>query len=178
VGGTAIMISVHAVPFARDQGVSLTGASLSLTAYGIGSAIGRLLGGTLSDRLGPRSTIAAAFLLQIGALGTLLWVPSRAALLLSLVAFGAGFASSDTVVAQVVPQVFGMRALGAIMGILTLGWRCGAAIGPALAGFVYDLTGSYRLVFGLAPLGIMLSWALFLLATSRAGTARRRTAAT
>jgi len=178
VGGTAIMISVHAVPFARDQGVSLTGASLSLTAYGIGSAIGRLLGGTLSDRLGPRLTIAAAFLLQIAALGTLLWVPSRAALLLSLVAFGAGFASSDTVVAQVVPQVFGMRALGAIMGILTLGWRCGAAIGPALAGFVYDLTGSYRMVFGLAPLGILLSWALFLLATAPRRGARNRAAAT
>lgn len=167
VGGTAIMISVHAVPFARDQGVSLTGASFSLTAYGIGSAMGRVLGGILSDRLGPRPTIAAAFLLQIAALGTLLWIPSRAALLLSLMAFGAGFASSDTVVAQVVPQVFGMRALGAIMGILTLGWRCGAAIGPALAGFVYDLTGSYRMVFGLAPLGILLAWALFLLATAR-----------
>jgi MFS family permease len=178
VGGTAIMISVHAVPFARDQGVSLTGASLSLTAYGIGSAIGRLLGGTLSDRLGPRPTIAAAFVLQIVALGTLLWIPSRAALLLSLVAFGAGFASSDTVVAQVVPQVFGLRALGAIMGILTLGWRCGAAIGPALAGFVYDLTGSYRMVFGLAPLGILLSWALFLLATTPRGRARNRAALT
>ncbi len=166
VGGTAIMISVHAVPYARDQGVSLTGASLALTAYGLGSAMGRVVGGILSDRLGPRRTIAAAFLLQMTALAALLWIPSRAALLLSLMAFGAGFASSDTVVAQVVPQVFGMRALGAIMGVLTLGWRCGAAIGPALAGFVYDLTGSYRLVFGLAPLGILVSWALFLLATA------------
>jgi len=169
IGGIAIMISVHAVPFARDQGVSLTGASLALTAYGIGSAIGRLLGGTLSDRVGARRTIAAAFVLQIAALVGLLWVPSRAGLLLSLMAFGAGFAASDTVVAQVVPQVFGMRALGAIMGILTLGWRCGAAIGPALAGFLYDLTGSYRIPFGLAPLGVLLSWALFLLATARGG---------
>ncbi len=172
IGGIAIMISVHAVPYARDQGVSLTGASLSLTAYGIGSAIGRLLGGILSDRAGARRTIAAAFVLQIVALVGLLWLPSRAALLLSLMAFGAGFAASDTVVAQVVPQVFGMRALGAIMGILTLGWRCGAAIGPALAGFLYDLTGSYRIPFGLAPLGVLLSWALFLLATARGGRAR------
>ena len=178
VGGIAIMISVHAVPFARDRGVSLTGASLSLSAYGIGSAIGRLLGGTLSDRAGARRTIAAAFVLQIAALVGLLWVPSRAALLLSLIAFGAGFAASDTVVAQVVPQVFGLRALGAIMGILTLGWRCGAAAGPALAGFLYDLTGSYRIPFGLAPLGVLLSWALFLLATAHGGRARGRAAAT
>jgi MFS family permease len=178
IGGTAIMISVHAVPYALDQGVSLTGASLSLTAYGIGSAMGRLLGGILSDRAGARRTIAAAFVLQIVALVGLLWLPSRAALLLSLMAFGVGFAASDTVVAQVVPQVFGMRALGAIMGILTLGWRCGAAIGPALAGFLYDLTGSYRIPFGLAPLGILLSWALFLLATARGGRSRTRAAAT
>jgi MFS family permease len=178
IGGIAIMISVHAVPFARDQGVSLTGASLSLTAYGIGSAIGRLLGGTLSDRLGARRTIAAAFVLQIASLVALLSVPSRVALLLSLTAFGAGFAASDTVVAQVVPQVFGMRALGAIMGILTLGWRCGAAAGPALAGFLYDLTGSYLIPFGLAPLGVLLSWALFLLATARGGRVRPRAAAT
>jgi len=178
IGGIAIMISVHAVPFARDQGVSLTGASLALTAYGIGSAIGRLLGGTLSDRVGARHTIAAAFVLQIAALVGLLWVPSRAGLLLSLMAFGAGFAASDTVVAQVVPQVFGMRALGAIMGILTLGWRCGAALGPALAGFLYDLTGSYRIPFGLAPLGVLLSWALFLLATAPHRRTRTRAAAT
>lgn len=178
IGGIAIMISVHSVPFARDQGLSLPGASLSLTAYGIGSAIGRLLGGMFSDRAGPRRTIAAAFVLQIAALVGLLWVPSHTALLLSLMAFGAGFSASDTVVAQVVPQVFGMRALGAIMGILTLGWRCGAAAGPALAGFLYDLTGSYRIPFGLAPLGVLLSWALFLLATARGGRARTRAAAT
>ena len=174
LGGIAIMISVHAVPFARDQGVTLGGASLALTAYGVGSAIGRLLGGALSDRTGTRFTMGGAYVLEILALVTLLWIPSRPALLASLVAFGAGFAATDTVVAKVIPEVFGMRALGAIMGVLTLGWRCGAALGPALAGFLYDLTGSYRIPFGLAPLGVLLSWALFVLATTRRVPAGRR----
>jgi MFS family permease len=176
LGGIAIMISVHAVPFARDQGVTLGGASLALTAYGVGSAIGRLLGGTLSDRAGSRFTMGGAYVVEILALVTLLWIPSRPALLASLVAFGAGFAATDTVVAKVIPEVFGMRALGAIMGVLTLGWRCGAALGPALAGFLYDLTGSYRIPFGLAPLGILLSWVLFVLATAPRVPAGRRAA--
>lgn len=174
LGGIAIMISVHAVPFARDQGVTLGGASLALTAYGVGSAIGRLLGGTLSDRAGSRFTMGGAYVLEILALVTLLWIPSRPAMLASLVAFGAGFAATDTVVAKVIPEVFGMRALGAIMGVLTLGWRCGAALGPALAGFLYDLTGSYRIPFGLAPLGVLLSWILFVLATTQRVPAGRR----
>ncbi len=55
LGGLAIMISVHAVPFARDRGVSLADASFALTAYGIGSAAGRLISGFVSDRVGTRS---------------------------------------------------------------------------------------------------------------------------
>ncbi|HJR05062.1 MAG TPA: MFS transporter, partial [Methylomirabilota bacterium] len=152
LGGLALMISVHAVPFARDRGVSLADASLALTAYGIGSVAGRLTAGFVSDRVGTRLTINVAYVFEIVALLALLWFPSRAALLASLVLFGAGFAASDTMVAKVIPEVFGVRAIGAIMGILTLGWRLGAAIGPAAAGFLYDLTGAYTIPFGAAPL--------------------------
>ena len=166
LGGLAIMISVHAVPFARDRGVSLADASFALTAYGIGSAAGRLISGFVSDRVGTRTTIGAAYVLEMVALVTLLWFPSRGALLASLVIFGAGFAASDTMVVKVIPEVFGLRAIGAIMGVLALGWRLGAAIGPAAAGFLYDLTGSYSIPFGAAPVAVALSWVLFTLSTS------------
>jgi predicted MFS family arabinose efflux permease len=159
------MISVHAVPFARDRGVSLADASLALTAYGIGSVCGRLTAGAASDRLGTRVTIGAAFIIEIVALIALLWLPSRAALLASVVAFGVGFAASDTMVVKVIPEVFGVRAIGAIMGVLTLGWRLGAAIGPAAAGFLYDVTGSYLVPFGAAPVAVAVSWLLFLWST-------------
>jgi cyanate permease len=52
--------------------------------------------------------------------------------------------------------------------VLTLGWRLGAAIGPAAAGFLYDLTGAYTIPFGAAPVAVALSWLLFTLSTSRA----------
>jgi OFA family oxalate/formate antiporter-like MFS transporter len=167
LGGLAVMIAVHAVPFARDQGVSLAGASLALTAYGVGSVIGRLGAGMVSDRLGTRVTIEAAYVLEILALVALLWVPWRGMLLASLVAFGVGFAAADTMVAKLIPEVFGLKAIGAIMGMLTLGWRLGAAVGPAAAGFLYDLTGSYNVPFGIAPVVVAVSWGLFVLSTRR-----------
>jgi MFS transporter, OFA family, oxalate/formate antiporter len=167
LGGVTLMVSVHVVPFARDRGIGLAGASLALTAYGIGAVGGRLAAGALSDRLGTVTTIRAAYVVEMLALVALLWVPSREALLGSLVAFGAGFAASDTMLVKVVPDVFGMRALGAVMGVLSLGWRCGAALGPATAGFLYDLTGSYLLPFGAGPIAVAASWALFTLATVR-----------
>jgi MFS family permease len=169
-GALALMLSVHIVPFARDQGIGLAGASLALTMYGLGSALGRLSSGALSDRLGPRATIYVAYGLTALALLTLRWIPAREMLLVSVALFGAGFAATDTMVVKVVPDLFGMRAIGAIMGILTLGWRCGAALGPAAAGFLHDLTGSYAIAFGAAPLAVVASAVLFALGTSsRAG---------
>jgi predicted MFS family arabinose efflux permease len=169
MGGLALMISVHAVPFARDQGISLAAAALALTAYGLGAVTGRLTSGLLSDRVGALLTIRLGFGLQVIALGLLVWVGSREALLASLAFFGLGFAASDTMITKVIPDVFGLRALGAIMGVLTLGWRTGAAVGPAAAGFIYDATGSYYIPFGAAPLVVLASWGFFALATRERG---------
>ena len=167
LGGLAFMLTVHIVPFARDHGVSLGGASLALTAYGMGSVVGRVTAGALSDRIGTGLTMRIAFTVQIVSLVALLWLPSRETLLGSLAGFGAGFAAADTMIAKAIPDVFGMRAIGAIMGVLTLGWRAGAALGPVGAGFLYDVTGSYAVPFGAAPLVVVASWALFTAATSR-----------
>jgi len=169
-GGLAFMISVHAVPFVRDQGVALAEASLALTAYGIGSAAGRLAGGAVSDRIGGTATTRMAFVVQIAGLAGLVLWPSADGRFASLVAFGIGFAAADTMIVRVMPDVFGMRALGAIMGVVAMGWRFGAALGPTVAGALYDVTGSYRLAFGAAPGVVVLSWVFFALATSRART--------
>ena len=166
-GGLVFMVTVHIVPFARDQGAGLADASLALTAYGIGAFAGRLVSGVASDRLGTLTTIRAGFISMTLAMFVLGWVPSRPALLASMAVFGAGFAAADTMVAKVVPDVFGLRAIGAIMGVLTLGWRAGSALGPAAAGFLFDSTGSYGIPFGAAPLAVLASWALFALGTAR-----------
>ncbi len=165
-GAVSLMISVHVVAYARDRGVGLAIASLALTAFGLGSTAGRAFGG-LSDRLGPQGIVRACFGLQIGALAALSFGPSQEILLLLLFVFGLGFTGADTVVVSVIPDVFGLRALGAILGMLSLVWRCGAALGPAVAGFVHDATGSYALPFGAAPAVLVLSYAFFALGSSR-----------
>jgi MFS family permease len=166
LGALTLMISVHVVSFAHDQGISLTQASLALTAYGIGAVGGRIGSGIVSDRIGTFTTIRLSYVLQILALAALLWLSSREALLLSLLVLGLGFASADTMLAKAVPEVFGMRALGAILGVLNLGWRFGAALGPFLAGFLYDMTGAYTIPFGAAPVVVLVSWGLFALGSS------------
>ena len=163
-GGVMVMLTVHVVPFARDQGIRLEAAALGVTAYGIGAVIGRVAGGIAADRLGTMPIMWVCYAVQALALVPLLLRPSSATVVFVLAAFGIGFAAADTVFAKVVPDVFGLKVIGAVFGLLTLAWRCGAAAGPAAAGFFYDLTGSYLVPFAAAPLAVVLGFVLFLAA--------------
>jgi MFS family permease len=167
VGGVLLMISVHIVPFARDRGVSLEAASFALTAYGLGAVLGRLGGGAAADRFGMRPTMAVCTVAQVIALAPLLARPSEASLLALLALFGAGFAGADTVFVRMVPEVFGIRSVAGITGIIAMGWRWGAALGPAVAGFVHDATGSYAIPFAAAPVAVIASFAIYVVATRR-----------
>jgi MFS family permease len=151
-----MMTTVHSVPYARDQGLPLERASFLLSAYGVGSGVGRLSAGVLADRFGTSATMYACVTLQALAVVALVSGPPTWALIAVLVAFGAGAAGADMAVVKVVPEVFGVAALATVMSVLSFGWRTGAALGPAGAGFLYDLTRSYTIPFtsGLLLLGV------------------------
>ena len=88
------------------------------TSWLTGAVSGRVASGIVSDRIGTFTTIRLGYALQLVALVALLGLSSRVALLVSLVALGVGFAAADTMLAKAVPDVFGTRALGAILGVL------------------------------------------------------------
>jgi len=165
LGFAWMMMAVHLVSYVKDRGVTLERASLALTIFGIGAIAGRLLFGVAADTLGTKPTFRICQILQIITLAWLLTGPPLWGLYLLMLFLGMGSAGSDTAVVKAAVEVFGVRAIGATMGILSLGWRCGAALGPAVAGFMYDVTGSYLVAFGLASGGLVVSFAFFTLGT-------------
>jgi len=155
IGFVFMMVTVHSVPLARDLGLPLEQAAFMLTAYGLGAGVGRLAAGAAADRLGAVAIMRACLALQAIALALLVAGPPPWALTVVLVAFGVGASGADNAFVKRVPEVFGVGALATVMSVLGLGWRTGAALGPAGAGFVYDATGSYTIPFaaGLVALG-------------------------
>jgi MFS family permease len=166
-GCVLMMLSVHMAAFALDRGLPLEIAALALTAYGLGAVIGRIAFGAATDRFGVLPTMLVCAAIQIGSLAPLPVVTSVGPLLALLLLYGAGVIGGDGVFVKAVPDVFGVRALGGIMGVLAIGWRAGAAAGPAVAGFVHDATGSYAAAFALAPVVAVVGLGLFVLAVRR-----------
>ena len=53
-------------------------------------------------------------------------------------------------ITALIGDLFGTRSLGTIMGVMSAGWALGAAIGPAIGGFIFDRSGNYFMAFGSA----------------------------
>jgi OFA family oxalate/formate antiporter-like MFS transporter len=168
LGLVFMMVTVHSVSYARDRGLSLEQASLALSAFGIGAVSGRLLAGAAADRFGAVPTMRVCLLIQCVALGTLLCGLPTWTVVATLLLFGLGASGADNTFVKAVADVFGIATLATIMSVVSLGWRSGAGIGPALAGFVHDLTGSYTPSFAAALFALAAGWTLF-----RLGSARR-----
>ena len=166
LGFANMMLAIHIVPYVKDQGVTLERASLTLTIYGLSSIGGRLLFGAAADRLGTRPTYWFCLVLQLATFLAVLTRPPVWILYLLIMLFGLVSAGADTVVVKAAPEVFGVRAIGALMGFLSFGWRCGAALGPAAAGFLYDATGSYTVAFGFGAGALAMTLASFTLGVS------------
>src|ERR671935_2338495 len=144
LGLVFMMVTVHSVSYARDRGLSLEQASLALSAFGIGAVSGRLLAGAAADRFGAVPTMRVCLLIQLTALCALLAGLPTSTVVATLLLFGLGAAGADNTFVKAVSDVFGLAALATIMSVVGLGWRSGAGLGPALAGFVHDVTGSCK----------------------------------
>ncbi len=60
----------------------------------------------------------------------------------------------------IIAEFFGLKALGMNVGIINLCYSAGAAAGPFMAGYVFDMTHSYRTAFVLTALVALAAFVL------------------
>lgn len=138
---------VHIVPHAIDIGVSpIIAASITSIIAGI-SVIGRLSIGFISDKMGARLLLIACFSLATLALLWLLFAKEIWMLYVFAIIFGIGYGGIVPLETVISAELFGLGSLGMILAGLTLFSTVGMALGPPLAGSIFDITGDYSLAF-------------------------------
>ncbi|HEY82721.1 MAG TPA: MFS transporter [Dehalococcoidia bacterium] len=141
------LVFAHLVPHITDIGFSAAEAAGVLSVVGVAAIPGRLLMGIASDRLGRKLATITCLLIQAGAMVLLVWARDLWSLYLFAIAFGffySGFGSSG---AALLSDTFPLGNIGAIFGLLEVGFGIGAAIGPVVGGLIFDLSGSYSVAF-------------------------------
>ncbi len=138
---------VHIVPHAIDIGVSPIIAASIVSIIAGGSVIGRLSTGSISDKVGSRLLLIACVSLAALALLWLLFAKEIWMLYVFAVILGVSYGGVVPLQIVVSAELFGSGSLGTILGSFMLFITIGSALGPPLAGSIFDITGSYSLAF-------------------------------
>jgi MFS family permease len=132
-------------------GSQVAGAAL-LSLLGGVSVLGRLGIGVFADRIGTTRLFKASVLLM--AVSYLLWIiaPSYVWLVAFAITLGIGYGLRIALMPAVLIELFGVQNLGAIIGIFFTASGISAVVGPLVAGFIVDATGTYKwgIAFALA----------------------------
>jgi MFS family permease len=156
-----LTIVVHIVPHATDLGIGpIRGAGVLSTIGGV-SMVGRISTGFAIDRIGNKRAMILCFILLIA---SFLWLQAARdmwMLYLFAVIYGIAHGGFFTVISPIVAELFGIVSHGVLFGIVVFSGTVGGAIGPVLAGHVFDVGGTYQLVFlilaGVGMAGLLLT---------------------
>lgn len=140
-------ILVHLIPHAVQLGIPDMSAAYILGTISGASIIGNYIMGLVCDKIGPRQVFIISFLLMSAALFWLVQSNEIWMLYLFSVIFGFNHGGNATAQSPLLARIFGLKAIGTIFGLATLGFTIGGAAGPLVTGYIFDLTGSYLTAF-------------------------------
>ncbi len=152
---SSVTILVHIVLHTIGQGLSANVGANILAVIGGASIGGMLAIGSAADRIGNKAGLTISFVVMSIALFWLLASRDIWMLFLFAAIFGFAYGGLQAVLSPMVAQLFGLSSHGVILGAANLAGSIGAASGPFIAGFIFDVTGSYQFAFLiLAALGV------------------------
>jgi MFS family permease len=146
-------LHVHQVAYLVDQGVSALVAASVVGVVGGASIVAKTGGGWLSDRTEREFVYVAGVTIMVGAvaaLAALAGAPTRWAIYSYAVLLGVGYSATASLIPAMMSDRFSGPHFGTIIGVGLFGSAAGSALGPWMAGYLFDRTGSYMLAFAIA----------------------------
>ena len=146
-----VFIGVHMPSYLKDQGLSPQVATTALALIGLFNIFGTYTAGSLGQRIPKRWILSAIYLLRAVAITLFITLPLTP---MSVYVFSAamGFLWLSTVppTNAAVAQIFGVQYMSMLSGFVFLSHQVGSFLGVWLGGKLFDVYGSYTVVWWLA----------------------------
>jgi len=162
-GFQVVFIGVHLPAYLLDQHLSALVGTTVLALVGLFNVFGTYAAGWLGGRMSKPRLLTALYLARALVISAFILAPVS---IWSAYAFGMSMGllwlATVPLTNGIVATLFGVRNLSMLGGIVFLFHQLGAFLGGWLGGYVFDLTGSYLLVWqiciGLSLLAAALNW--------------------
>ena len=157
-------VSLHQVPHYIGQGVPTHLAALTASTFAFGQVPGGLVWSTLARRVPLRVLLAvAAASMSVGAIGTGLSSSLSTGIPMGFL-LGVGVGGVHLLLRLSWADYYGRLHLGSIRGLTLPAQIGGQALGPIIAGFMFDSTGGYETPFTI--FGIIVAFAAVMVLTA------------
>jgi MFS family permease len=142
-----VAITVHIVIHAIGQDIPGTRAALTLSLIGAACIVGMNVMGNIADRFSNKMALGVSYSLMGLSLVWLIPSNSEWSFYLFSIVFGFAYGGMQVLFSPLVAELFGTRSHGVILATGALVGSIGAAIGPIVAGYIFDALGSYTIAF-------------------------------
>ncbi len=141
-------VGVHLPAYLTDIGMAPEWGAWALALIGVFNVLGSYLAGVLGGKHRKKSLLAGLYLLRSLVFLVFIMVPVST---VSVIAFSASLGllwlSTVPLTSGLVAQMFGIRYMGTLFGIVFFSHQIGSFLGVWLGGYFYDTTGSYMPVW-------------------------------
>lgn len=156
-GFQVVFIAVHMPSYLKDNQLDPHVASYALALIGLFNIFGTYAAGVLGQKLAKRKILSFIYFFRSVAITLFLLAPLTPwTVYLFSSAMGLLWLSTVPPTNAIVAQVFGVAHLSMLGGIVFFGHQVGSFMGVWLGGLLFDLTGSYDIVWYIAiALGLL-----------------------
>ena len=156
-GFHVIFIQTHLPAYIGDAGLSPNLAAVSISVIAIGNIFGSIIAGMLGERYRKRTVLSGLYFGRAVIIAVFVLSPiSEVSVLVFSFLIGLVWLSTVPLTTALVAQMFGIRYLATLFGLVFFGHQLGSFLGAWLGGYVYDATGSYDIVWWIAiALGVV-----------------------
>jgi MFS family permease len=171
------MLTVHLPSYVTDNGLKPEHGMTALALIGLCNMVGSFSAGWLGGRVSKKYLLSGIYTLRAIAITVLISFPLSPQTLYGFaVVIGFLWLSTVPLTNGLVGQIFGMRYMGLLAGVVFFGHQIGSFVGVWLAGWMYDQSGSYNGALVLS-IGLGVFAALVNLPVNERPLAERRPAA-
>jgi MFS family permease len=141
------IVIIHIAAHASDVGIPAIIAASILSISAGGRILGNLSTGILSDRISGRLALSGCFIVLTLSLVWLLFITNTGGFFVFAILFGVTSGGIIPLLTLVPAELFGLRNLGVISGTFLLLGTIGGSLGSPLAGYIFDVSGDYKVAF-------------------------------